>query len=66
MFEWARNGRTSEWLTMRFESNATMLIGFLLFVVAESMHVSAEVFDLGKIHIEMCLNRQGTVRHQNG
>jgi hypothetical protein len=30
------------------------------------MHVSDDAFDLDKIDIEICLNGQGTVGHQNG
>ena len=43
-----------------------MFIGLLLFIVDGVMHVSDDVFDLSHIHIEMCLNSQGTVGHQNG
>ena len=43
-----------------------MFIGLLLFIVDGVMHVSDDVFDLSHIHIEMYLNRQGTVGHRNG
>ena len=44
MLEQSRNGRSSEWLKLRFEHNSTILIGLLLLVVAESMHVPDDVF----------------------
>ena len=36
---------------MGFESNSTVLMVVLLLVVAESMYVSDDLFDFGKIHI---------------
>ena len=44
VLEQSRNGRSSEWLKLRFEHNSTILIGLLLLVVAESMHVPDDVF----------------------